>query len=80
MYGGSVVFISTNPSPFRFLLCSPIPFIPFPMGRGISFIREAKPLFDSPLKNIPYSNRVSKRGEAPLPYPSPFPFKERGRG
>jgi hypothetical protein len=39
-----------NPSPFIF--SNPIPFFPFPLtrGRGFSYIREAKPLFDSPLK------------------------------
>jgi len=54
-----------NLTPFRFLLGNPIPFkhpekskiflgtrfIPFPLsrGRGNGYIREASPLFDSPL-------------------------------
>jgi len=39
-------------TPFRFLSGNPIPFIPFPLirGRGISYIREASPPFDSLLK------------------------------
>jgi len=35
------------------LIINPIPFIPFPLirGRGRFVLREAKPLFDSPLIN-----------------------------
>jgi len=34
------------------IFSNPIPFIPFPLlrGRGNNYIREAKPPFDSPLK------------------------------
>jgi hypothetical protein len=36
-----------------FIFSNPIPFIPFPLirGRGISYIREALPPFDSPFKD-----------------------------
>jgi len=39
------LFINLTP----LIFINPIPFIPFPLsrGRGISFIREAKPLFNS---------------------------------
>ena len=35
------------------LFANPIPFFPFPLirGRGISYIREALPPFDSPFKD-----------------------------
>jgi len=38
-----------QPHPLRHLLGNPIPFIPFPLsrGRGIVYVREASPLFDS---------------------------------
>jgi hypothetical protein len=40
----------TNPSPFRFLLGNPPPLSPsLVKGGGSSCIREASPLFDSPL-------------------------------
>jgi len=59
--------------PFRYLLGNPIPFIPFPLirGRGISYIREASPLFDSPFRE---RERDFREGLRPsLTYTSPFP-------
>jgi len=47
------------------LFSNPIPFIPFPLlrGRGIDYIREAKPLFDSPLAPAPLEERGIDFGE-----------------
>jgi hypothetical protein len=46
----------TSPS---LIFSNPIPFIPFPLlrGRGISYIREASPLFDSPLVSLSFSGK-----------------------
>jgi hypothetical protein len=46
----------TPPSP---IFSNPIPFIPFPLlrGRGISYIREASPLFNSPLVSLSFSGK-----------------------
>jgi len=63
----------TNLTPFRFLFGNPIPFIPFPLirGRGNSYIREASPLFDSPLASTSWKGEkdIRKRGFAPLKLP-----------
>ncbi len=41
------------------IFSNPIPFIPFPLtrGRGIGYIREASPLFDSPLVSLSFSGK-----------------------
>jgi len=59
----------TKLTPFRFLLGNPIPFIPFPLsrGRGISYIREAKPPFGPPSKG---EGEEILEGAKPLSYPS----------
>jgi hypothetical protein len=42
------------------IFSNPIPFIPFPLlrGRGNNYIREAKPHFDSPLKEKIFYRRA----------------------
>jgi len=73
----------TNLTPFRFLFGNPIPFkhpekssiflgtrfIPFPLirGRENSYIREASPLFDSPLASTSWKRGkdIRKRGFLP---------------
>ena len=41
-------------TPLDFLCGNPIPFFPFPLSRGRgAYIREASPLFDSPLVFTP---------------------------
>jgi len=51
------LFINLTPLDFSF--SNPIPFIPFPLtrGRGINYIREASPLFNSPLVYTPEKER-----------------------
>jgi len=70
----------TNLTPFKLLFSNPIPFIPFPLtrGRGISDIREASPLFDSPLKE---KEEILERGFTPLLPALPLPLiREGGQG
>jgi len=44
----------------KFILSNPIPFIPFPLirGRGIGYVREAKPLFNSLLAFSPSKGKI----------------------
>jgi hypothetical protein len=55
-------------TPFNY--SNPIPFIPFPLirGRGISYIREASPLFDSPFKER--GDFLLRGANAPLKHPN----------
>jgi len=51
-------------------------------GRGMGYIREASPLFDSPFSISLLQRRgglFCKRGKIPLGLPLPFIQKERGR-
>jgi len=61
--------LSINLTPFRFLVGNPIPFIPFPLtrGRGNDFLREASPLFDSPLPFTPSKEGGRDLGEGRSP-------------
>ena len=57
-------------TPFKLLLGNPIPFIPFPLtrGRGIVYLREASPLFDSPFLSLSFKGEreVGFEGAKPL--------------
>ncbi len=74
-----VVRLFINLTPFKPLFSNPIPFIPFPLtrGRGISYIRGASPLFDSPLKE---KEEILERGFASLTCTPPSLNKGRGSG
>jgi len=73
-------------TPFRFYLEPHPPLSPFPLarGRGNGNIREAKPLFDSPIVSVSLKGEgeeILERGEAPLLPLFPLPLlREGGQG
>jgi len=67
-----------NLTPFRYLFRTPSPFVPLPLikGKGAGYVREASPLFNSPLISLSLKGEgegILERGFAPLTS-TPLPF------